>query len=627
MEIKAERKGKVVRVLINNPNPVIKFNFKADQSEMIPSDIEVTKDTTSHSINVLLPLNTKTHVLGLGEKAFELDRRRTRVTMWNTDSYGYTWYSDPLYVSIPFFILVDSSIKGYFFNSPSKLVFDMGLERYDKIIVKIPEESVEFFVFEGDSVQEVIEHYVELTGKPFELPEWALGYQISRYSYYPQETVEEVVRRHLEEDIPLSAIYLDIDYMEKYRLFTWDKAKFPSPKELIEKLHSLGVKVVTIVDPCVRLDQNYHVFKDGLGNYVENEDGTIYADILWPGLSVFPDFLNSKTREWWRNLVEKWVKENNIDGIWLDMNEPSPLNKKPFNPRAIHRLDDNSQVYHESVHNLYSLFQAMATKPSVDFVLSRAGYSGIQRYAAIWTGDNTTSWSDLTLQLALTLGLSISGVPYVGCDLGGFIGRTTDYLLLYRYFQIALFFPIFRNHKDKGGSDQEIYSIPDYWKEKIKRVIKMRYQFLPYLNALARESSKTGHPIIRPLAYHYFRDENAFKINDQYMVGEYLLYAPQINKEGKRLIYLPEGKWLNWWTDEEYEGKNWIESDHDFPLFLRYNSVVPYGNGLITLNVYGNSGKIELGDGTQILHENGNVKISPGVNKSKFEVMRRPNKG
>jgi alpha-glucosidase len=623
VKVKVERSNKIFRIIINEPKPIVKYEFKGEEVD-VENLFNMEISEVKEGLEIKIPLKLETHILGLGEKAFEIDRRRVKLVMWNTDAYGYKWGTDPLYVSIPFLIKVDDRIVGYFFNSTSRLEFDIGYTNYDKLIVKIPEEDAEIFVFLGENIQEILELYTDLTGKPFLLPEWALGYQISRYSYFPQEYVEEIVEKHLKEGIKVSAIYLDIDYMSKYKIFTWDNRRFPNPKDLVRKLHSLGVKVITIIDPCVRLDQSYELFKDGLGNYVENEDGTLYVDYLWPGLCVFPDFLNARTREWWRNLIRRWVSDYEIDGIWLDMNEPSVLGKRNFNLKAVHNLDDGRRVFHERVHNAYSLFEAMATKDEVDFVLSRAGYAGIQRYAAIWTGDNTSSWEDLSLQIALILGLSISGVPYVGCDIGGFAGRINDYLLLYRYFQVALFFPIFRNHKSKDGSDQEIFLLPDYWKERIKDVIKLRYKFLPYLYALAKESHEKGHPIIRPLAYHYSKDENSFKINDEYLVGEYLLYAPQLYRETKRLVYLPEGKWLNWWTNEEYEGMEWIETNNEFPIFIRYNSIIPTieicnGNNLV-LHIYGESSEITLGDGTKVVYNNGKV-IS---NLKDFKIIKRP---
>ncbi len=622
LKIRVEKRGRIYRVSINDPKPVVVFPFEGE--EVSPDNLFLMRfSEDAGGIEVSIPLSVDTHILGLGEKAFEIDRRRIKVVMWNTDAYGYTWFSDPLYVSIPFFIRIDRDILGYFFNTPSRLVFDIGVSRYDMILVRIPESEAEIFVFQGDSVEEILEHYTMLTGRPFMPPEWALGYQISRYSYYPQDVVVEVVERHIKSGIPVSAVYLDIDYMSKYRIFTWDEERFPSPKDMIKKLHSLGVKVITIVDPCIRLDQEYPLFAEGLGKYIENPDGTIYVGTLWPGLCAYPDFLNSRTRDWWASLVRRWVREYGVDGIWLDMNEPSQLGKKEIDPRAIHRLDDGRKAHHERVHNAYALYEAIATKGEVDFVLSRAGYSGIQRYSAIWTGDNTTSWEDLTLQIALVLGLSISGVPFVGCDIGGFAGRIkNDYQLLYRYYQVSLFFPLFRNHKGKEGSDQEIYQLPSYWKEKIRSAIMLRYKFLPYLHSLAREAHEKGHPIVRPLAYHYYKDEDAYRINDEYMVGDRILYAPQINKEGRRLIYLPEGTWLGWWDNKEYRGMQWIESDEEFPIFIRRDSIVPTSHcGKIVFHIYGDKGSITLGDGTSIEYIDGELRLSRNMD---YDIVKRP---
>ncbi|BBD73273.1 alpha-glucosidase [Sulfodiicoccus acidiphilus] len=610
------------KVSVNDPRPVVEFPFKGDGSSLgeLPESLDVYEGQPpsplkGSGIVIQKKLGFREHVLGLGEKAFELDRRRITVQMWNTDVGGvYFWYTDPMYKSINFLISVtDGKTVGYFVNSASRVVVDVGNFEYDKLTFFVPERSAELFVFQGKSVEEVVEAYTELTGKPFLLPEWALGYQISRYSYYPQDYVVKIVEEHLKEGFKVSAVYLDIDYMDKYRMFTWDRGRFPDPAELSRKLHSMGVKLITIVSPCLKVEQGYGPFAEALGCFVERPTGEIYVDRMWPGHSAWIDFLNERARSWWKAKLKELLSQG-VDAIWLDMNEPAVLFKesKTIDEDAVHTLDDGRKVPHAVVHNAYGYYEAQATYAALRetrddvFVLSRAAYAGSQKYTAVWTGDNVSSWDDLRLQLVLIQGLSVSGVPYVGCDIGGFSGRfqrvnaSSSPELLVRFYEAALFFPLFRNHKAKGGVDQEPYNLPDLWKEKVRRVVSLRYAFLPYLSALVLEAHEKGHPIVRPLAYHFQDDENVYRLDDEFMVGSHLLQAPIVAPGVEsRKVYLPRGRWSEFWTGKEYAGPTWADSVSEIPLYAREGAVVPMtGEEGVDFVVYGDGGELKLRDGT-----------------------------
>lgn len=448
-------------------------------------------------ISVKKGLSLKEYILGLGEKAYEIERRRVSVRMWNNDSYSYGWFTDPLYVSIPFFITVyQGRAKGYFFNSPSKMIFDVGVGEYDKIVIKIPEPSLRFYVIQGPSIERVLENYAELTGKPFMIPMWALGHQISRYSYYPESSVIDVLKEYKKEGFPVSSLYLDIDYAQDMKVFSWNKDRFPDPKSMVKKVHSLGAKVIVNIGPGVKVDQNSKVFREGLGTYVETPKRELYIAPLWSGACAFPDFMNEKGRAFWKKEIKEFVESSGIDGIWLDMNEPSVFTEsKTFDESTLHRRDDDDgeAIEHRFVHNAYSYFQNRATFEALSefqsrpFILTRAGFAGIQKYAAVWSGDNVASWENMRLQIPLLTSLSISGIPYVGCDIGGYIGRS-DPELLSRFYQMAVFFPIFRNHKTREGNDQEPFRLPGEYKEKVRSAIQLRYSFLPYLYSLAHKS-------------------------------------------------------------------------------------------------------------------------------------------
>jgi len=613
MQIKIYENQGIYKVLVNNPFPPIDFSFQGKESNKTVSDLGLSIVTDNQQVIIEEPLDLKEHIVGLGEKAFELDRKRGRYLMFNVDAGAYKRYQEPLYVNIPFFISVkDGKATGYFFNSASKVVFDVGLEEYDRVKVIIPEDSIEFFVFEGVKVEDVLEKYIKVTGNPYLPPMWAFGYWISRYSYYPQDKVIELIDLMQKDGFKVSGIFLDIHFMDSYKLFTWHPKRFPDPKKLIEELHKRGVKLITIVDHSVRADQNYQVFISGLGKYCELDSGELFVGNMWPGPSVYPDFFKEDTREWWSNLIAEWLSQG-IDGIWLDMNEPTDFSARnkyleelsrlgiKLEPDIIPKIFDitklltfpsnvvhwlrGTKVYHEKVRNAYPLYEAMATfegfkkagKNNEVFILTRSGYASTQRYAFVWTGDNTPSWEDLKLQLQLLLGLSVSGVPYVGFDIGGFQGRSFDKVdnsleLLVRYYYVALFSPFFRSHKATNGIDTEPVFLPTYYKERIRRAIETRYKFLPYLYSLAVEANEKGHPIIRPLFYE-FQEDDMFRIEDEYMVGKFILYAPLVERENIRTVILPKGKWYDYWTGKTVEGI--VKSTDELPIYVREGSIIP----------------------------------------------------
>ena len=263
--IKAFEKEGTYQFLINDPFPPVDFQFQGKLSYKSLQDFDLELEE-EEGLTLIKPLGIKDHVLGHGEKAFELDRKRGKYVMYNVDAGAYHKYSDPMYVNIPFMIVVRGGVAtGYFVNSASRLVFDVGRDHYDEIRITIPEDYVELYVFEGPRIEQVIERYVSLTGLPFLPPEWALGYMISRYSYYPDTHILELLDLLRKDGFPVSAIFLDIDFMDQFKLFTWHPKRFPDPKKFLEEVHSRGVKVITIVDHSVRADQNYEVYKMGLG--------------------------------------------------------------------------------------------------------------------------------------------------------------------------------------------------------------------------------------------------------------------------------------------------------------------------------------------------------------------------
>ncbi len=618
MKIKVTGEGGTRRIVIDGFSPVIDFHFggrEVKAAEEIVTGCGVLRfEENSQGITVRKELEPFEHVIGFGEKAFDIERKRLSLRMWNNDPGGYKRGDDPIYVSIPFYISVREKATGYFINSVASLTFDIGVSEYDQLVARTSEHGLEMYVFEGETVEGVVEQYVKLTGMPFMPPAWSLGHQVSRFSYYPESTVTRVAEEY-RKIVPTSAIYLDIDYMDGFKLFTWNKRMFGDPAGMIDKLHEGGVRAVAIMDPGLKAEQGYSHFEGGVGGYVETANRELYLGKVWPGLCAFPDFFTEKAVSHWKGMVRSFISENGLDGLWLDMNEPSVFNEvRTIDPNAQHRLDGRS-VKHALVHNAYAYMEAKATFEAMSevleepFILSRSGYAGIQKYAAIWTGDNVSSWDDLRLQIPMVTSMGISGIPFAGCDLGGFAGRT-DPELVARYYQMAAFFPIYRNHKSKDGSDQELFLIPERFRKMAADAVFMRYDFMPYLYSLAHEAHRTGHPIVRPLCYEFQSDRTVYSVNDEYMVGPHLLYAPLLDRGATgRDVYLPEGYWFSMDDGRVHRGPAWIRKEGAMNLFVRKGTAIPLTEGRYIS--YG-SGSFRMFDGRERLLVSGAASFDAG---------------
>jgi len=652
MKIKITESNGIHRILVDRPTVPIQFEFSgsASQRSLMYFDLSINRVDGSYVIEK--PLGLREHVIGLGEKAVELDRRRKRYVMWNLDPGMYQKFQDPLYVNIPFITSINNGKAiGFFINSASKVIFDIGFEDYGKIKMIVPDNGVELYVFDGPTIENVMERYSSLTGHPFLPPKWSLGYMISRYTYYPQEKIIELLDLLKSDGFNVTGVFLDIDFMDSYKLFTWSKDRFPSPQKFIDEVHARGVKVITIVDHSIRADQNYSIFRDGMGMYCELPNGELFVGKMWPGNSVYPDFFNERARAWWAKLISKWVSQG-IDGIWLDMDEPTDFTKineindimrgspiavrddrywTAFPDNVIHRLG-NKQIPHALLRNAYPVYEAMATFEGMTksgkepFILSRAGYAGIQRYAFVWTADGTPSWDQLRLQLQLVLGLSVSGVPYVGIDIGGFQGRGSPLIdnsteLLLRYYQAAMFFPLYRTHKATDGIDTEPIYLPKHYKERVREAINLRYTFMSYMYNLVIEAHLHGHPIVRPLFYEFQDDEDMYRIDDEYMVGRHVLFAPILYPQtNDRSVILPRGDWMDFWTKKRVSGV--VRSSSDVPIYIRTNSIILLDNG--DLIVTGQGGET-YGDIAINADQNG-VVLSKQTRINKLIILGSHNK-
>ncbi|WP_029688925.1 TIM-barrel domain-containing protein [Thermoanaerobacter sp. A7A] len=529
------------------------------------------------------------HFYGFGEKAGYLDKKGERLEMWNTDEFmTHNQTTKLLYESYPFFIgMNDYHTYGIFLDNSFRSFFDMGQESQEYYFFGAYGGQMNYYFIYGEDIKEVVENYTYLTGRISLPPLWVLGNQQSRYSYTPQERVLEVAKTFREKDIPCDVIYLDIDYMEGYRVFTWNKETFKNHKEMLKQLKEMGFKVVTIVDPGVKRDYDYHVYREGIekGYFVKDKYGITYVGKVWPGEACFPDFLQEEVRYWWGEKHREFINDG-IDGIWNDMNEPAVFETptKTMPEDNIHILD-GEKVLHKEAHNVYANYMAMATRDGFlrirpnerPFVLTRAAFSGIQRYAAMWTGDNRSLYEHLLMMMPMIMNIGLSGQPFAGADVGGFEGDCHEELFI-RWIEAAVFTPFLRVHSAIGTKDQEPWSFGKRAENISRKYIKMRYELFPYLYDLFYIASQKGYPIMRPLVFEYQKDENTHKIYDEFMFGEGLLVAPlYLPSKERREVYLPEGIWYDYWTGKEFKGKNYYLVDAPIeviPLFVKEGGIL-----------------------------------------------------
>ena len=580
------------------------------------------------------------HFYGLGEKASHLDKRRSSFVNWNSDTPGYTERTDPIYQTIPFYIGLQRGIAyGIFFDNSYRSYFDFGKSSQQRAWFGAEGGEMNYYFFYGPSIKKILGRYADLTGHMPLPPLWALGNQQSRWSYYPDTMVEEVVNEYRRRDLPLDVVHLDIDYMHGYRVFTFDKERFPDPKALTEKLGRQGVKVVTIVDPGVKQpsdkNERYHAYDQGLEKnfFQRRRNGDLFVPRVWPGESAFVDYTMPEARQWWGDLHSIYT-DNGIAGIWNDMNEPSDfVDQTGKNQLDVVSFDNGEKTTHAKNRNIFALLMARATYEGLErlrpdrrpYVITRAAYAGIQRYSTMWTGDTNSTWESLQLNISMFTSLGLSGEPFVGSDVGGFIGRGNGELLV-RSYQVSFLAPFCRNHKVIDGYDQEPWRFGKYYEDIIRKYLKLRYTLLPFLYTTLEEAHRTGVPLFRPLMLNYQDDESTYNLDDQFMIGDDLLVAPILKPDvTRRLVYLPAGGWYDYWTNKKYTGGTMISVEAPLdtvPMFVRAGAIIPTGPPLnyvgekpvdpITFNIYPD----DAGTASTILYEDDG--ISPAYKSGNF---------
>jgi alpha-glucosidase len=547
---------------------------------------KVEKSNEKHKIEIVKKMFGDEKFYGLGDKTGHLNKRGYSYEMWNTDDPSpHVESHKSLYKSIPFFItLREECVFGIFFDNTFKSYFDMGKENFSYYYFGADNGNLDYYFIGGNTIEEILMGYTNLTGKT-PLPQmWTLGYQQSRWSYAPESRVREIAANFREKDIPCDVIHLDIDYMDNYKVFTWDKEKFADAKVITKELKEDGFKIVTIIDPGVKKEKDYIIYEEGIKNnyFATDKDGITYVNKVWPGDSVFPDFSQSETRNWWSE-NQKIMLESGVAGIWNDMNEPASFNG-PL-PDDVRFKNEGRNTDHTEIHNVYGHLMSKATFEGIKkysgkrpFVITRAAYAGTQKYSTVWTGDNQSFWEHLRMSIPMLLNLGMSGMSFCGTDVGGFSFDCTSELLS-RWVQVGCFTPLFRNHSCIHTRDQEPWAFDEQTLNINRKYIKLRYKLLPYLYDLMWKGENTGLPVMRPLVLHYTKDKNVHEINDQFLFGENILVAPVLEQGKKyRALYLPEGQWIDYWTKEVVQGEQIILRNAPLdicPIYIKKGSIIP----------------------------------------------------
>lgn len=577
---------KVVLSIAKSP---LSFRFQNLDGTIINEDDESLGTTwIGEQVTTYKRLQEGERFIGLGEKTGPLDRRGFGYTNWNTDNFGYTSGSDPLYCSLPFYIGIHHGLcYGIFFDNTHKTFFNFGASNNRFSSFAADTGEMNYYFIHGESVGDIIRHYTYLTGRMEMPPRWSIGYQQCRYSYYPDKEVLSVANTFREKEIPADAIVLDIHYMESYKIFTWSKRDFPDPEKLLSRLRELGFNVVVMCDPGIKVEEGYHAYEDGIKNdvFIKYPDGLPYTGQVWPGWCHFPDFTKPATRTWWKKLLKDYV-DVGITGFWNDMNEIATWGN--MLPENVELDFEGERSTIRRGRNIYGFQMARSTYEGTKalmrnrrpFNLTRSGFSGIQRYAAVWTGDNVAYDEHMMLGVRLVTSMGLTGVAFAGYDVGGFVGDASSRLFA-RWVSIGAFSPFFRGHSMINSRDSEPWSYGEEVELISRNYIRFRYQVLPYLYSAFYEASTTGMPVQRSLAIDYPHDPKIYdhQFQHQYLFGPSIMVVPvESTKDYVRVYFPPGASWYSLYDGHVHAGQTEAVVEcpaQRLPVFIKSGAIIP----------------------------------------------------
>lgn len=579
------------------------------------------------SFSYTLTLQPQDIVYGLGEANRGINKRGYRYTSCCSDDPNHTEDKTSLYGAHNFLMMIGSRSFGMFLDYPAEITFDIGYTRQDTLQITASGQDMYLYLIEGADALDIAKQFRQLTGSSYIPPLWAFGYQQSRWGYRNEDDIRRVAAGYRSNHLPLDAIYMDIDYMERYKDFTIDPQRFPEFPDFVEEMKTQNIHLVPIIDAGVKIEPGYDVYEDGAaGNYFcKREDGSDFVAGVWPGKTHFPDVLNKDSRKWFGDHY-KLLIDQGIEGFWNDMNEPAIFyseeglqhafervreltvqgdnpdlntfwalrdvfnvsNDKADYTRFYHDMD-GKKVRHDKVHNLFGFNMTRAAAESFETIcpdkrillFSRSSYIGMHRYGGIWTGDNQSWWSHLLLNIQMMPSLNMCGFLYSGADLGGFGSNTTRDLLL-RWLAFGIFTPLMRNHSALGTREQECYQFEGL--EDFRNILSLRYRLIPYIYSEFVKAALNDGLLFQPLAFAWPKDARAAETEDQLLLGESLMltpvYRPNVNG---RYVYLPEDMlFVLFKTATDYTvtpmsaGTHYISCGlSEVPVFIRNGHLLP----------------------------------------------------
>lgn len=617
--------------------------------------------------------------LGLGDKAGKLNMRGKAYENWCTDAFGYVESEEPLYRAIPFYYGLYQNIGyGIFLDNTYRTRFSFDRKRNGVSSLSAKGGEMNYYFIYGPQLMDVSAQYMQMTGKPELPPLWALGFHQCKWSYYPESNVRDIAAEFRKRQIPCDSIYLDIDYMDGFRCFTWNEEAFPDPAKLVADLKADGFQTVVMIDPGIKAEKGYWVNDEGVegGHFCKRDDGMLMKAPVWPENCHFPDFTNPTTRDWWANLYEELVTKIDVSGFWNDMNEPAvfKVTDKTF-PLSVRHDFEGHQATHKQAHNVYGMQMTRASLAGIKkfrpekrpFLLTRATFSGGQRFAAAWTGDNLATWEHLHLANLQSQRMSVSGFSFIGSDIGGF-AENPDGELFVRWLQLAAFHPLMRvhsmgEHLDGGApideaeiaklvaagkvQNQEPWSFGETYTDLAKQAIELRYQLLPYIYTAFRRYATDGTPIIQPLAFFDQSNKAAIESENSFIVGGQILVAPvEMPSVETMQVYFPLCNWYNYWTNDYYQALQEYgvaAPMNQIPFFIKSGTVLPVGAimqysneksvEVLDLKIYFKIGyeKSELyqdsGDGYGYLSEDYRLSVFEFLGKKQETIISQSNTG
>lgn len=566
-------------------------------------------------------------VYGLGEQIRGINKRGWQYVSWNYDNPNHHEDTRSLYGSHNFIIVCGKVTFGAFFDYPGKMEFDIGYTRRDTMQIKAAKNDLTVYIITGENEKDIVKQFRGIIGRSYIPPLWAFGYGQSRWGYKNEADIREVAAKYKAAGIPLDSIYLDIDYMERYKDFTVDEERFPDLKGLAADMQAEGIHLVPIIDAGVKIEDGYSVYEEGVEKnyFCKNAEGGDFVGAVWPGRVHFPDFLQPEARDWFGKKYAV-LTEQGIDGFWNDMNEPAifytedrladtcaeiekltagnmgideyfaftgmvaGLNGNIGDYDKFYHNVNGQMVKHSEVHNLYGMNMTRSANEALREIcpdkrtlfFSRSSYVGAHRYGGIWQGDNKSWWSHILQSMQQLPALNMAGFLFTGSDTGGFGCDTTEDLML-RWLQYSLFTPLFRNHSADGTREQELYRFSNA--DAAGNMIRIRYSLVPYLYSEFLKAALQDEMMFRPLAFDFADDADAKQVDDQLLLGNELMIAPIYKQNAKgRYVYLPEEMMLvRMRSDVDYEteilpkGHHYVPAElNELVFFIRNQKAIPF---------------------------------------------------